>query len=873
MPEGGSNLRAMLFELARRDERRECEGSLLAFLSRAWREFDPSPFVYNWHHEAICDQLEALARGEIRDLVVNIPPRPVHGDALVLTRNRGSIPLRDVRVGDCVLTHRRRWRLVEAVHPQGAVPCLEITTNVGRVTAAAADHRFLTPNGWKDLGELRRGSVVGIVAGLRPEPVCSDLSPEGARLLGYLVGDGSCIYATPRLTAQSDSVANDAAACAEFLGFRARHVTYGSKTRQVVLLCAEEHKPDTRAGARGPVRKWMETHDLFGKTSYTKRVPAAVMSASDGLVAEFLGAYWSCDGYIEGRGKRTDRTERSDVRIGCASVSLGLMRDIQYLLSRLGISAILRVKTANIKTARQGDKYVSYTLDIARQTDAARFASLVPIKHEKSWRLSRFDGLRDFDRDIWGEEVETIVPVGEKECFCLTVAEDHSFVADGFAVHNCGKTNLISIAFPAWLWIQPPERQAPLMGPHVRLLCVSYGATLAEVAAVKMRRLVQGPWYQSHWGKRVTIRGDQAGRGDFGNTAGGERISNSIEGGILGRGGDIQIIDDPHKVEGAESDIERERTLRAMSEGLTTRITDPRIAARVLVMQRLHTDDATHYALDRWPDPVHVMLPMRYDAGRPCDLDPRENEGELLWPEVWGEDSVAREERELGSYGASGQLQQMPIPRGGGIISEQWWQLWGARDYPPFGTCVAALDTAYKQKEESDYNALTVWAAFAHPETDKPKVMLREAWQVRTNLADLVARVIKTCREHKVDTLLIEDAARGSDVADEIHRLVSRREINIELVPPLGDKVSRLHTTVPLFENEIIYAPDTEWAQEVIDQVAKFPRVRHDDLVDTVSLALGYLRKTGVAVRREEHDENILELRRYRKPEPALYDV
>jgi predicted phage terminase large subunit-like protein len=401
-----------------------------------------------------------------------------------------------------------------------------------------------------------------------------------------------------------------------------------------------------------------------------------------------------------------------------------------------------------------------------------------------------------------------------------------------------GKTNIISVAFPAWLWVQPEERQAPLMGPHVRFLCVSYGSTLAEVAAVKMRRLVMGPWYQAHWGKRVQIRADQAGRSDFGNTAGGERISNSIEGGILGRGGDIQIIDDPHKVDGAESDVERDRTLRALAEGLTTRITDPRIAARVLVMQRLHSDDATNHALERWPDPSHVMLPMRFDPERATEADPRNEPGELLWPEVWDEESVLREERELGSYGAAGQLQQMPVPRGGGIILEEWWQFWPDGDFPPFGTCVAALDTAYKLKEESDYNALTVWSAFAHPETDKPKVMLRDAWQVRATLADLVAKVIKTCLLHKVDTLLIEDSARGSDVADEIHRLVSKREIHIELVPPAGDKASRLSAVSPLFENEIIYAPDREWSQMVIDQVAKFPRVRHDDLCFVAGTAI-----------------------------------
>lgn len=438
---------------------------------------------------------------------------------------------------------------------------------------------------------------------------------------------------------------------------------------------------------------------------------------------------------------------------------------------------------------------------------------------------------------------------------------------------RCGKTILTSVVYPAWLWCQPKERQRRLMGPHVRFLCVSYGAGLAEVAAVKMRRLVLGPWYLSHWGERVKILDDQKSRADFGNSAGGERISNSIEGGILGRGGDIQIIDDPHKVKGAESDTERESTLVAMREGLPTRITDPRISARILVMQRLHTEDATDYALNSWRAPRHTMLPMRFDPDRACESDVREDEGELLWPDVWTEEAVESESSELGVYGTAGQLQQQPIPRGGGIIKAEWWQLWEPEDYPAFGTCVASLDTAYKIKQEADYNALTVWAGFAHPESGKPKLMLRDAWRARLSLSELLDRVIKTCREHKVDTLLIEDATRGTDVQTEIYRIIGRREFQVVLVPPAGDKAARLSAAEPLFSNNVIFAPDREWAQNVIDEVSVFPRGRHDDFVDSCSMALNYLRKTGVAVRREEFDEWDREQRLYRKPAKPIYDV
>lgn len=52
------------------------ESSLLEFARQAWHVVEPStPFVAGWHIDAICEHLEAVTRGEIRNLVINMPPR------------------------------------------------------------------------------------------------------------------------------------------------------------------------------------------------------------------------------------------------------------------------------------------------------------------------------------------------------------------------------------------------------------------------------------------------------------------------------------------------------------------------------------------------------------------------------------------------------------------------------------------------------------------------------------------------------------------------------------------------------------------------------------------------------------------------------
>ena len=49
--------------------------SLHEFAEQAWALVDPDDFIDGWHIQAICEHLEAVSRGEIRRLIINMPPR------------------------------------------------------------------------------------------------------------------------------------------------------------------------------------------------------------------------------------------------------------------------------------------------------------------------------------------------------------------------------------------------------------------------------------------------------------------------------------------------------------------------------------------------------------------------------------------------------------------------------------------------------------------------------------------------------------------------------------------------------------------------------------------------------------------------------
>ena len=481
------------------------------------------------------------------------------------------------------------------------------------------------------------------------------------------------------------------------------------------------------------------------------------------------------------------------------------------------------------------------------------------------------------------------------------VAEHLQAVADGECRRliinippRCCKSSLTSVAFPAWVWAQ--NRISATSGPGVQFLTASYAQQLSIRDSVKCRRLIESPWYRSLWGSRFVLTSDQNTKGRFDNSKGGTRLSTSVGSALTGEGGSIIIVDDPNAAQEAFSDATIETTIDWWDNALSTRLNDPRTGAFVVIQQRLAENDLTGHILEKhsgeW---THLCLPMEFEKTRSYVNsigweDPRTEEGELLWPERFGPEEIKSLESALGPWASAGQLQQRPEPKGGGIIKRDWWETWPHDAYPAMDYVIASLDTAYTTKSENDYSAMTVWGVFsgdvvAHnvraggTDTERsyaqqsPRAMLMDGWQERLELHDLVEKVAKTCRTMKIDKLIIENKAAGHSVAQEIRRLFGHEDWAVQLVDPKSqDKLSRLYSVQHLFSEGMVYAPDRSWADTVMTQVGTFPKGKHDDLVDTVSMCLRHLRDLGLLTRGPEMVAQVQESMQHRGRDlPALY--
>jgi predicted phage terminase large subunit-like protein len=293
----------------------------------------------------------------------------------------------------------------------------------------------------------------------------------------------------------------------------------------------------------------------------------------------------------------------------------------------------------------------------------------------------------------------------------------------------------------------------------------------------------------------------------------------------------------------------------------STRLNDPKRDAMVTIMQRLHEKDVSGRVLELggWD---HLCLPAEYDGTlRSTSLgvyDPRTKSGELLWPDRFGEKELRALKTQLGEYGVSGQLQQLPTPAGGGILKIDWFELWPAtQPLPVMEYVLQSYDTAFTEKTTGDPTACSVWGVFRLK--GEYRVMVLDAWSDHLEYPDLRAKVIRDWaskyagdekdvanKSRSPDMVLIEQKGSGQSLLQDLGRA---RVPVTPYNPGHVDKVARAHIVAPLIEAGLVYLPESKknpgrwasWADGFMKQVSRFPNDEHDDYVDTMSQALRFL--------------------------------
>lgn len=396
--------------------------------------------------------------------------------------------------------------------------------------------------------------------------------------------------------------------------------------------------------------------------------------------------------------------------------------------------------------------------------------------------------------------------------------------------------SLVMVFWSAWEW-------GPLERPDIQVLATSYSQPNVLRDNMKLRRLVESDKFQMLWPLR--LRDDQNAKGKFENTGSGFSEARPFSSMTGGRGDRVKI-DDPHSTETAESDTERQTAVRIFREGISDRLNDATTSAIVIIMQRLHEQDVAGVALQLDIGFVHLNLPMEFEPERKCQTyvkgelffeDPRTEDGELLFPERFPATEIERLKRAKGSYAYSGQYQQRPAPRSGGMFQRGDFEIVDA--VPAGAMRCRAWDFAATQPKPGKQPDWTVGLRMAHR---NGIFYVEDVKRDRWSPADVEKNLKNTASQDglEVRVRMPQDpgAAGKSDAATKVKLLAG---YEVKVVSPTGEKSVRAKPASAQAEAGNVKLVRGPWNDTFLDEVCSFPNAQHDDQVDAFADALNEL--------------------------------
>ena len=390
-----------------------------------------------------------------------------------------------------------------------------------------------------------------------------------------------------------------------------------------------------------------------------------------------------------------------------------------------------------------------------------------------------------------------------------------------------GKSELTSYLFPAWFLGQKPD---------AKIIMATHTASLSEDFGKRVRNLIDTPEYREVFPSTLLAE-DSKSAGAWNTTAGGKYYAVGVGGALAGRGADLLVIDDPHSEQDGKSNT---RTVFDQAWGWYQ--TGPR--------QRLMWGGAIVVVMTRWSLMDLTGRLIAYQQNNP-DADQWEvielpailPSGKALWPEKWPVEELKRTKATLEPRYWNAQYQQKPASDESAIIKREWWREWQHEEPPNCEFIIQTWDTAHEAKNSADYSACTTWGIFneviqegADAGKTKPAIILLDAFKDRMEFPELKEVCLRHYREWEPDAFIVEKKAAGAPLIQELRQLgipVS------EFSPSRGnDKTVRVNAVADIFASGRVWAPQTRWAKEVIEECATFPVGTHDDYVDCMSCAL-----------------------------------
>lgn len=383
------------------------------------------------------------------------------------------------------------------------------------------------------------------------------------------------------------------------------------------------------------------------------------------------------------------------------------------------------------------------------------------------------------------------------------------------------KSLLVTVFWPAWEW-------GPRGLSHLQVIATSFREDFCVRDSRRFTKLVTSGEYQARWPMaftKVTERHVE-------NTRGGWRTTVPF-GSLTGGRADRLLIDDPHSVEKAESELDRERTTLRFRESATSRLNNPKTSAIIVVMQRLNQHDISGVIGQLGLPYIKVVLPMRFEPDRACltaiGQDERTEDGQLLFEARFPREVVDRDEKAMGAVATAGQHQQRPTPRGGLTFKRHWFGIVPAA--PEHCTWVRGWDLAATEKKGA---AFTAGVKLGYDPAGRKFYV---AHVVRERVENPERLIVNTAQQDGplVEVSMPQDPGSAGKI--QARSLVSAlMGYTAFATPESGDKVLRASPVASQAEAGNVYIVEGPWNTDFLDEVETFP-TGYKDQIDALSRA------------------------------------
>jgi predicted phage terminase large subunit-like protein len=376
-----------------------------------------------------------------------------------------------------------------------------------------------------------------------------------------------------------------------------------------------------------------------------------------------------------------------------------------------------------------------------------------------------------------------------------------------------GKSELASKRYPAWLLGRNPGRQ---------FISVSATAELASDFGRDVRNIIGSPEYRTLFDTRLAE--DSQAKGKWHTSAGGIYYAVGIGGSVLGRGGDVILIDDPYSsMEDALSEVTRKNVWEWYTGTAYNRLMPN--GAIVVINHRMHEDDLSGRLL--------AQQAAGGDTWEVVELPAISEKNEALWPEAYPIDALHRIRLNTPARFFSALYQQQPAPEEGDYFKADWLRPYEKIPARETLKVYGASDYAVTSNG-GDYTVHVIVGI-----DPQWRIYLLDLWRGQTSSDQWIESFCDLVVQWKPIGWAEEQGQIRAGVGPFLDRRQRERQARVARAqfPTRGDKAVRAQSIRGRMALDGLYVPiRADWYPALRSELLNFPAGKHDDQVDALGL-------------------------------------